>query len=52
MRDIPLRKGSVFEASISTLIYWGNAGDGGDGINLISGDVRCSSGLNLVLHVN
>ena len=42
-------KGSVFEAFIPTLIYWGNAGDG---INLISDDVRCSLGLNLVLHVN
>ena len=38
-----------FEAFISTLIYWGNAGDG---INLISDDVRCNLGLNLVLHVN
>ena len=44
-----MRKESVFEAFISTLIYWGNAGGG---INLISDQVRCSLGLNLVLHVN
>ena len=49
MRGIPFQKGSVFEAFISTLIYWGNAGDG---IKLISDDVRCSLGLNLVLYVN
>ena len=40
MRDLPLRKRSVFEACISTFIYCGNAGD-----------VSCSLGLNLVLIV-
>ena len=48
MRNIPLRKGSGFEAFISSLTCWGNAGDG---INLTSCVVKCSLGLNLVLRV-
>ena len=44
-----MEESQVFEVFISTLIYWGNACDE---INLITDDIRCSLGLNPVLHVN